>query len=204
MTDQRRRRGRPAHQPTTDSRDLVMTLVTRGKSVAEIALAVGISEPTLRAHYAAELSAPKPQISFPLPEFAQPAPPRSAPDRAGRPPHIPTAETREKVEILLAAGMPVWQLAQAIGVSEPTLREYYAAELDGGRARRRADVLVAMHKAAVEGNVAAQKAYLSQDQALDNPPPPEPKAAPLGKKEAAQLAAETAGVGTDWQNLLPN
>lgn len=200
-----RRSGRPAHEPTDDTRDLVRALVARGKTVADIALTLGISAPTLRAHYRADLAAEGLQKRIDLPEFAEPAPPRAAPEGAGRTPHVPTDDLRERVEILVAGGMPAWQVAKAVGVSASTLSDHYADQLDSGRARKNAEVMVAMFKAATEaGNVSAQKAWLAQSTELDDAPPPPEKAAPLGKKAAAQVAAESAGQGTDWAGLLPH
>ncbi|MEN9934692.1 MAG: hypothetical protein RLZZ387_1271 [Chloroflexota bacterium] len=201
----RRGPGRPPHEPTDESRALVVRLVGEGRPVDAIAEAVGVSEPTLRAHYDHELAtAPRPQITFPF--AADPTAPRPARPGAGRPPHVPTAETRERVEILVAGGMPAWHIATALGISEPTLREHYAGEMDGGRARKNADVLVALHRKAAEGNVSAARAWLGLPAELDAPPAPapEPKAEPIGKKEAAQMAALTAADGTDWQSLLPH
>ena len=190
------RRGRPPHEPTLDTRALVTTLVARGKSVPDIALALGISAPTLRAHYRPELHAARAQKTIPLPEFAEPAPPRPAPEGSGRPPHIPTDDTRDEVAILLAGGMPPWQVAQAIGIAESTLRDHYAEQLDRGRARKRADMIVALHRTGIAGNVSAQKAYLAMDAELDDPPPAGAKpVAPIGKKAAAFAAAETAEAG---------
>lgn len=198
----RRKPGRPAHEPTEQSRETVRALVAQGRSVPDIALALTISAPTLRAHYRRELHEARAQKSIPLPDFDDPAPPRPAPAGSGRLPHVPTDETRERVAILLGAGMPAWQVAQAIGIAESTLRDHYAAELDSGRAAKRAELIVAMHTAGRGGNVAAQKAYLAMDSDLDAPPEPRPD--PLGKKDAANQAALTAGAGVDWARGLPH
>lgn len=125
----------------------------------------------------------------------------------GRPPHQPTAELRDRVEILLASGMPAFRVAAAIGISVPTLRVHYADELLHARARREAQVKEALFRAALGGNVSAQKAWLAIPHELEAPPVERPVAdrpAKLGKKEQAALAAETAADGTDWANLLPN
>jgi DNA-binding CsgD family transcriptional regulator len=198
---ERRPPGRPAHQPTDATRAQVDGLVREGKTLKEIAVAIGLSIPTLRAHYAAELKVERPQISFPFAGSDDTK--RKGSSRAGRPEHVPTDETRERVEILIAGGMMQWQIAAALGISEPVLRDRYATELDAGRSKKTAMVIEAQFKAAVEdGNVAAQKAWLSRPSALEDAPPP--KTEPLGKKEQAQLAALTAHQGTDWDNLLPN
>ena len=44
-------RGRPRHEPSSQSRALILKLVIQGYRQAEIAKAVGLSEPTLRLRY---------------------------------------------------------------------------------------------------------------------------------------------------------
>ena len=201
----RRQPGRPRHEPSPATRKTVENLVGAGKSVREIASALGLSAPTLRAYYAEELKAPAPQINFGFSGSAQKGNGRRAAPGAGRPEHVATEATREQVEILVAGGMRHWQIAAALGISEPVLRDRYAAELDAGRSKKTAKVLEAQYRAAVDdGNVSAQKAWLSQHVETDEPPPPPPKEAAIGKKESAMMAAVTAGDGTDWANLLPN
>lgn len=47
--------GRPEHQPTDENRNKIMMLLVFGKSNAEIAKAIGVSQPTLRKHYLQQL-----------------------------------------------------------------------------------------------------------------------------------------------------
>jgi hypothetical protein len=47
----------------------------------------------------------------------------------GRPKHIPSLETSQKVELLAAIGWSHFRIAEAIGVSSPTLRLHYRREL---------------------------------------------------------------------------
>ncbi len=115
-----------------------------------------------------------------------------------RPPHKPTAPKRRQVAIAAAAGWSHAEIAQALGISRTTLLRHYRAELREAAAMKRMDVLIAMHKAAVGGNVAAMKAYLAAG-ATDSAPAP----APRGKKEQASLDAQNAASGTDWEDLLP-
>ena len=49
-------RGRPRHAPTQDLRDQVRTLKAAGLNHLEIAAAIGITAPTLRLNYPAELN----------------------------------------------------------------------------------------------------------------------------------------------------
>jgi DNA-binding CsgD family transcriptional regulator len=205
--EQRRKRGRPAHQPTDATRALVVAMVGQDRSVAAIAEALRLSEPTVRAHYAEELSVERPQISFPFVESGRERRARRNSERSGRPEHVPTVETRDRVEVLVAGGMHQWQIAAALGISVPTLCEHYAEQLENGSSRKKAEVLEALFKAATEGaNVTAQKAWLAQPGGLEHDPPNRPpaKEAPMGKKEHAISAAFTAARGTDWDSLLPN
>lgn len=187
--------GRPPHEPTAETRALVLELVAKAADIVTIAEKVGISEPTLHAHYADELEAARPQQNFPFPEFeAQLSGRAKRPHAGGRPPHVPTEESREEVEILVASGMRVWQIAKALGISEPTLNEHYPDELDGGKAKKTAKMVMAQYRAGIEGNVSAQKAWLSQNLAIEKAPPSR-QATPQGKKEAAQHAAQEAATG---------
>lgn len=108
-------------------------------------------------------------------------------------------------------------VAAVIGVSRPTLRLYFAEELDHGRARKKAEVISLLYKTARKGNVSAQKKLnelIGIAEAADygkQPSPDEdapakreqpPKPTKLGKKEEAALAAQTAGEGTDWGDDL--
>ena len=101
---ERRRPGRPAHEPSAGTRRTVEAMVREGKSVRDIALAIGLSTPTLRAHYREELAAPRPQINFGFAD-GDGKEKRAGSPRAGRPEHVPDDETRERVEILVAGGM---------------------------------------------------------------------------------------------------
>jgi hypothetical protein len=199
-----KRTGRPPHQPSDETRATVVRLVGEGKNATDIAAAIGISAPTLRAHYRQELHDARAQKRIPLPEFDDPAPPGPGNPGSGRPPHVPTDDTRQRVEILRAAGMPAWQIAQTIGIGESALREHYAAEIEAGRARKRAEMIAAMFEAGRSGNVSAQRAFLALDADLDDPPEPPAREAPIGKKEAAMRAAEHAAQGTSWASLLPH
>lgn len=101
------------------------------------------------------------------------------------------------------------EIAIGIGIDRTTLEKYYAAELSTVAYTRRLEVLTAMHKSALKGNVAAQKAYLAMDPALAAPPEPEgnskpeAKAEPIGKKQQAQVDAVSAAEGSDWHADLP-
>jgi predicted transcriptional regulator len=48
--------GRPEHVPTDENRNKIMMMLVFGKTNAEIAKALGLSQPTLRKHYLQQLS----------------------------------------------------------------------------------------------------------------------------------------------------
>lgn len=205
--------GRPPHVPTLAARQRVTEMVMADRPIAEIAQEIGISEPTLRLHYEEELAAPRPQLIFPFGETATARAERRAnrPPATGRPSHRPTRATRDQVEVLTAAGQAAWQVAVALGISEPTLREHYETELANGRARKTAEIELALYRAAAGGNVSAIKAWLGRHRPLENPPEAPQRSSseplpnqPLGKKELANAAALTAHRGSEWDGLLPN
>lgn len=50
-----REAGRPEHKPTDENRNKIMMLLVFGMTNAEIAKAIGVSQPTLRKHYLQQL-----------------------------------------------------------------------------------------------------------------------------------------------------
>jgi len=125
--------------------------------------------------------------------------------RLGRPPHEPTSEDREKVRILKAGGMKDTAIAVAVGISVPTLTKHYSLELEEGGAKVQADVLMARYRAAMGGNVTAQNKLLEQVGLI----PPRPVGRPkverpelIGKKQAADDAAQSAHQDTSWESLV--
>ena len=119
----------------------------------------------------------------------------------GRPEYVATDEEREKVRVLKAGGMSNEAIAEAIGISEPTLRKHFSFDIEIGAAKVTADILMARYRAAIGGNVSAQNKWLDAAGAV---PPKGRKAKDPkpGKKEAAQTEADTAHQSSDWGNLL--
>lgn len=118
----------------------------------------------------------------------------------GRPPYEPTGEDREKVRILRASGMSMPAIAEAMDISEPTLRKYFSLDLEVAKAKVTADVMIARYRAAMAGNVQAQNRLLEQLGAV--PPKPEARPRKPGKKEQALIDLETAHIGTEWEELV--
>ena len=118
----------------------------------------------------------------------------------GRPEHSWSLENSNKVLLAFARGLSVKDAATAIGVSVPTLRKHYFAEVKkrtDARLRMEMTQLTRLNAAAAEGNVTAEKelfkrlekaalADLADRVANRGRAAPTPR---LGKKEAAKAAA---------------
>lgn len=112
---------------------------------------------------------------------------------SGRPEYQATDEEREKVRVLKAGGMSNEAVAEALGISEPTLRKHFSSELDRGTAKVRADLLMARYRSAMGGNVAAQNKMIEQVAASTAQANRTAKPPKLGKKEEQQVAAQSVG-----------
>jgi hypothetical protein len=130
----------------------------------------------------------------------------------GRPVHIPTAENSNKIKILLATGWTNERIANAIGVTQPTLRKHYFSVLksrDRSRDQVAARRLFALHAQAFEGNVAAikelnrleERDLLSALQAKFTEVDSSDERDLRGKKEI--LADEARAPQGEWADILP-
>lgn len=121
---------------------------------------------------------------------------------------------RRKVAAAKAGGMSEDAIALALGITRPTLAKHFMVELTTGAAVKKMEAMEALFVQVRKGNVAAIKAALLLNVAID--PPPQPgapagegapaapaPAARLGKKEAQQVAAVSAQDGTAWSGILP-
>lgn len=130
---------------------------------------------------------------------------RDLPDPRGRKKHRVTPENRLKVSVLRAAGQTIAEIAEALGISAPTLRNYYFSELNQGVAAERARAVMWLRESAAAGNVSAQKAYLALLAAGNTLPKVEEMSErpdKLGKKEALREAAQSGHAGTGWDSLV--
>lgn len=137
-------------------------------------------------------------------------PVRERRDMAGRPSHEPTDEKRNKVMLLFALGWKKEMVAAALQLSMPTFRKHYFPEI-----KFAADALLRVKARHIErvwvkaesGDMGALKEigrmidrveasrYAQDDE-------PAPRARWVGKKEIAKIAAESAGVETEWGDDL--
>ena len=121
-----------------------------------------------------------------------------------RPEHKPTAATKRQVSAAAGGGMRQEDIANALGISVPTLRKHYDTELSAGAAKERMVVLQKVLAQAKKGSTSAARLYLAQQPEFQpvTTPAEEAKPAKVGKKEQAQQDAKTAQEGTDWDDLI--
>jgi hypothetical protein len=140
----------------------------------------------------------------------------------GRPAFVPSAEQRREVEIMARYGLPEDDIALVLGIDPKTLRKHFRLELDVAFVKANAKVAESIFLQAVGAPAqyyppdhpsAGKLMRAEQSRVLaagiwwertrggrSEYAPLKPK--PLGKKEAAQLAAEHAARGTDWADLV--
>ncbi len=81
----------------------------------------------------------------------------------GRPPHMPTEDSRALVRRLAGLGVVVDDIATITKISDETVRKYYGEEIQLGRAEANLGVARALYKAATRENnpnVVAQMFWL--------------------------------------------
>lgn len=80
--------------------------------------------------------------------------------KAGRPAHLPNADTRNRVYMLSTVGTRHEDIASVLSISHDTLVKYYKEELDKGRIEANASVAETLFKQAKEGNTTAMIFWL--------------------------------------------
>lgn len=112
------------------------------------------------------------------------------------------------VEVLAGFGIPNDKIAATIGITMPTLQRAYKAELRQGYSKVEASLIGNLVRLAAGKDGTALKAIMFALQCRfgwSQYAPPravevdEPK---IGKKEAADIEAQTAHEGSAWGNLL--
>lgn len=120
--------------------------------------------------------------------------------------HKPTEQTQRQVEMMAAFGNTEDQISQILGITPPTLRAHYRAELDIGFVKASNAVAHNLWRQATKDDAKSVQAAMFWLKCRagwsEFSPKQEPKPEPLGKKEIAQLEAETAGQGTEWGHLV--
>jgi AcrR family transcriptional regulator len=81
----------------------------------------------------------------------------SASSRVGRPPKLPTKRQRHAVEVAVAIGMTVDQIAIAVKMARRSVYAHFKDELAAGRAKRMLASAVRLDAMAESGNVSAAK-----------------------------------------------
>lgn len=117
----------------------------------------------------------------------------------GRPPHQRNETIAKQVKMLSAMGVPDFDICKVVGLSAPTMRKYYTAELEVGHIEANAQVAQSLFRQATDVNkpsVAAaifwMKCRAGWSEQQDE----------MGKKEVAAALAKAAEVGTSWEGLL--
>jgi hypothetical protein len=122
----------------------------------------------------------------------------------GRPAYEPTPKDRANVQLLASVGTREGDIAKVVGVSQPTLRKYYATELDTGHILATARVAQSLYRMATDKdkpNVAAAIFWLKSQAGWRDIPSDN---TPLGTKaEAAANARRPPPDGSGWEDLLP-
>jgi len=80
--------------------------------------------------------------------------------KVGRPPHLVSDDTRNKVYTLSTVGTRHEDIASVLNISHDTLVKYYKEELDKGRIEANASVAETLFKQAKEGNTTAMIFWL--------------------------------------------
>lgn len=140
-------------------------------------------------------------------------------DKAGRPEHVRTEENVNKIMMLIAFGFKNSEVAAAIGVSQPTLRKHYFQALDQRRVAglmlkakhfeavytkaivdRDSTMLKELGKLIEKHDLAEVASKFGEQTGAAR--------TKMGKKQVAQVEAQTAGEGSDWgddlQPIRPN
>jgi hypothetical protein len=120
--------------------------------------------------------------------------------RPGRPAYEPTEKERLQVKTLAGMGIPDYEIAKVIQLSEPTMRKHFAHELETGHIEANAKVAQSLFRSATnpdKPNVLAQIFWLKTRAGWK-----EAEAIQPGKKELEEARAHTADKGTGWEGLL--
>jgi len=117
--------------------------------------------------------------------------------------HQPDERARKQVESMASYGVPQLDIARVLSITIPTLRKHYEYELQTAQIKANALVAQSLFQKATgngPGSVVAAIFWLKVRAGWREIPAEDPPM--LGKKEQAQIAAETAAEGTEWGTLV--
>lgn len=120
--------------------------------------------------------------------------------KTGRPAYKPDDKTRAQVKMLAGMGVPDYDIAKVIGLSSPTMRKYFMAELETGHIQANAQVAQSLFNQATnkeKPNVTAAIFWLKCRAEWREDGREE-----QGKKEAREILSKVADKGTNWEGLL--
>ena len=121
----------------------------------------------------------------------------------GRPSFEATPAQRQMVEAMAGCGIPETDIATVVGIAPKTLRKHFRPELDTGHIKANAKVAGNLYRIATgSGREAVTAAIFWLKTRAGWCDPTSLRQYPMGRKEAQQLAAQTAAIGTDWEDLL--
>lgn len=110
---------------------------------------------------------------------------------------------QEYIAVCAAAGMENKEIADAVGCCDKTLRNRFFSALTKGKAVKRAEAITKLWELGIGGSVPALKAFLAlTEKGAAVPPPKAPRPEKLGKKEQAEIDAQSAHQDTGWDALL--
>jgi hypothetical protein len=122
----------------------------------------------------------------------------------GRPAYEPSEKDKAQVSALTAMGIPDYDIAKVMQISEPTLRKYYFRELEIGHISANSKVAQTLYKTATDPSnpksVTAAIFWLKARAGWKE----DSGMAAMGKKEIQHEEAKTNHKGTEWGDLLPN
>jgi AraC-like DNA-binding protein len=199
--------GRPSLIITDAQRGQVAQWIRERVPLERMAQRLGMAPKTFRKHFGHQLgTAPVPDAAPLLPDEFLPA--RQALFDAYR----PTAEMREIVMVLAGAAISKEEIARKLGQPVDVIEYHFAEELASGSVAK-ANVIMAMYRAAIGGNVSAQKSYTvigallggpedpAGDRDRDRQPAP-PAETFAGKKIQAAIESQNADRGTPWERVI--
>lgn len=199
--------GRPPLIITDAQRGLVAQWIRERVPLERMAQRLGMAPKTFRKHFGHQLG------TAPVPDAAPLLPDEILPDSQARfDAYRPTGEIRELVMVLTAAAISKEEIARKLGQPVDVIEYHFADELASGAAVVKSNVIMSMYKAAIGGNVSAQKSFMvisslgapedpQGDRQRDRQPAP-PAETFAGKKIQAAIESQNADRGTPFERFL--